>query len=537
MTVSSPAVLNALTTNQLTAKDINQSLHRLKSGLKINSNADDNASATIIDTLKSKTASTTQNIKSANETLAMLQMADNAIDKQLKILDTIKSRAIKASSDSITTEERKALQKEIVSLLEDLDTLTKTTRFNDHELLSGAFKNKQLQISDKSSDQIRYSIRSTKSTDIGRVRYETTNGGSRDISNLQLNFKGAGINGEDVPIEPFHLSSTPGRNLKDFSDHINRHTNQLGGIRAIYKEGVPPTAKEAALLQEHELAQKAQAQKELKAQNAVPQSNVPPTAIFYDEAPVPKWVGGDLLEGGNTPHSKNEGAHNNNHPDTSATPPVEGNKNPTATMMDPRVKHEDDGQGATSDDGGGEGNLKANADAQINDGGNTPHPALRGHPSQEGNLKANAQNDGQGEHTGIAPTKRNLNSDTAEEVEKRVNGYLKSINREYISEILNDGENANAKNDGGSSLSGLTRQSTMITDQEKNQEWIPVSSTRMTEENANSVDPRVKHEDDGQGATSDDGRVEGNLNSDNSNHPDTSATPPVEGNAPKGKCK
>ena len=407
--------LNALAHNNSTYKDLNTSLQRLSTGLRANSYAPNVGDGFAVDELRLKNSAITQDIKNANETLALLQVADKAIDSQLKILETIKKRAIQASSDTTSRADRESLQQEILALLEELDAISQNTKFNGKQLLTGAFANQRLQTSDKSTDEIRYSIGATDSFNIGNVRYETSNGGSRNISNLELNFKNAGINGEDIRLDKFHLSSSTGRTLKDLKNHINRYSDDLGGIRAVYKEGVRPDSHQAEVIER------------IKADK---------THIAYDTPPSPVWVDGA------------EGGHNNNHPDTSATPPVEGNLNgndgsPIKLRMteknavDPRVKHEDDGD--------------------------APHP------------------------------------------------------------------------DGGSSLSGLTRQSTMITNQENKEEWIPVSSTRMTavsstpmtaeshnsnhpdtsatppaegnkNQTATMMDPRVKHEDDGQRATSDDGQ-------------------------------
>ena len=310
--------------------------NRLSTGLRANSYAPNVGDGFAVDELRLKNSAITQDIKNANETLALLQVADKAIDSQLKILETIKKRAIQASSDTTSRADRESLQQEILTLLEELDAISQNTKFNGKQLLTGAFANQRLQTSDKSTDEIRYSIGATDSFNIGNVRYETSNGGSRNISNLELNFKNAGINGEDIRLDKFHLSSSTGRTLKDLKNHINRYSDDLGGIRAVYKEGVRPDSHQAEVIER------------IKADK---------THIAYDTPPSPVWVDGA------------EGGHNSNHPDTSATPPVEGNLKPTATMMDPRVKHEDDGRGATNDDGQSrtidEGNLNPDKNHTI----------------------------------------------------------------------------------------------------------------------------------------------------------------------------
>ncbi|MBT0822744.1 flagellin, partial [Campylobacter lari] len=72
---------------------------RLSSGLRINSAADDASGLAIADTLKTQANTLGQAINNANDANSMLQIADKAMDEQLKILDTIKVKATQAAQD------------------------------------------------------------------------------------------------------------------------------------------------------------------------------------------------------------------------------------------------------------------------------------------------------------------------------------------------------------------------------------------------------------------------------------------------------
>ncbi len=87
------AALNAKANADLNSKSLDASLSRLSSGLRINSAADDASGMAIADSLRSQANTLGQAISNGNDALGILQTADKAMDEQLKILDTIKTKA------------------------------------------------------------------------------------------------------------------------------------------------------------------------------------------------------------------------------------------------------------------------------------------------------------------------------------------------------------------------------------------------------------------------------------------------------------
>ena len=125
-------------------RDLSSSLEKLSSGLRINKAADDSSGMAIADSLRSQSANLGQAIRNANDAIGMVQTADKAMDEQIKILDTIKTKAVQAAQDGQTLESRRALQSDIQRLLEELDNIANTTSFNGQQMLSGSFSNKKL---------------------------------------------------------------------------------------------------------------------------------------------------------------------------------------------------------------------------------------------------------------------------------------------------------------------------------------------------------------------------------------------------------
>ncbi len=107
------AALNAKANSDLNAKSLDSSLARLSSGLRINSAADDASGMAIADSLRSQANTLGQAISNGNDALGILQTADKAMDEQLKILDTIKTKATQAAQDGQSLKTRTMLQADI----------------------------------------------------------------------------------------------------------------------------------------------------------------------------------------------------------------------------------------------------------------------------------------------------------------------------------------------------------------------------------------------------------------------------------------
>ena len=153
---------------------LNASLAHLSSGLRINKAADDASGMTIADSLKSQANSLGQAIANGNDAIGMVQTADGAMDEQLQIIDTIRTKAIQAAQDGQSTDSRKALQADISRLMEELDNIAKTTSFNGKQLLNGNFSNQNFQIGAYSNETVQISIGATESSKIGHTRFETS---------------------------------------------------------------------------------------------------------------------------------------------------------------------------------------------------------------------------------------------------------------------------------------------------------------------------------------------------------------------------
>ncbi|AII15362.1 flagellin [Campylobacter iguaniorum] len=168
------AAMNAHTNAVVNNRSLDSSLGRLSSGLRIQTAADDASGMSIADSLRSQASGLGQAVKNANDAIGIVQTADKAMDEQIKILDTIKTKSIQAAQDGQSSDSRRALQNDISRLLEELDNIASTTSFNGQQLLNGSFSNKEFQIGSYSNETAKVSIGATGSNSIGHTRFETT---------------------------------------------------------------------------------------------------------------------------------------------------------------------------------------------------------------------------------------------------------------------------------------------------------------------------------------------------------------------------
>ncbi|MDR3347578.1 MAG: flagellin B [Helicobacteraceae bacterium] len=222
--------LNSNVNLAVTSREVAKSLEKLSSGLRINKAADDSSGMAIADSLRSQANALGQSIRNVNDAIGMIQVADKAMDEQIKILDTIKTKAAQSAQDSQNYQSRAAIQRDVTRLIEQLDNIAFQTSYNGLKMLAGSFTNKAFEVGAYSNEVISVSIGATSSDKIGSVRREST--GNVTASGLStLEFQ---ISGKAVTLESVIISSSAGTGVGVLAEAINKNSDNLNGIRASY---------------------------------------------------------------------------------------------------------------------------------------------------------------------------------------------------------------------------------------------------------------------------------------------------------------
>ena len=228
------SAMNAYVNSSSTSRALDESISKLSSGLRINKAADDASGMTIADSLKAQASALGQAIANGNDAIGIVQTADKAMDEQLSILNTIRTKAVQAAQDGQTSQSREALQSDISRLLEELDNIATTTSFNGQQLLNGNFSNKNFQIGAYANQTVQVSIGATASDKIGLTRFETSQFmaySTKGIASATLELSGIDGYPNGYKFQDISKEEMQKYGLKAVADRING-VSDLTGVSA-----------------------------------------------------------------------------------------------------------------------------------------------------------------------------------------------------------------------------------------------------------------------------------------------------------------
>ena len=118
-------------------KDTVREFEKIVTGQEINYASDDSSKYATSEKMRTKIRALEQNQQNAKAGMLMLTMAQEGIQEQLDILNTIKTRAIQASDATTSDEDRQWIQKEIDDGFKKIDDIAYEIEHNGINLLTG----------------------------------------------------------------------------------------------------------------------------------------------------------------------------------------------------------------------------------------------------------------------------------------------------------------------------------------------------------------------------------------------------------------
>lgn len=140
------ASLNSQRNLATSQSQLNTSIQRLSSGMRINSAKDDAAGLAISDRMNSQIKGMTQATRNANDGVSMAQTAEGALSSSGDILQRVRELAVQSSNASNSASDRKALQTEVTQLTSELNRIANTTEFNGQKLMDGSLGTANFQV-------------------------------------------------------------------------------------------------------------------------------------------------------------------------------------------------------------------------------------------------------------------------------------------------------------------------------------------------------------------------------------------------------
>ena len=133
--VSATLASNAIARNE---RAMSTAMERLSTGKRINSAGDDAAGLAISARMASQVKGLEQAARNANDGISMVQTIEGAGREILNVLTRMKELAVQASSGTLSTTDRTALNTEFGELDKEIDRIEANTKWNTMALMNGA---------------------------------------------------------------------------------------------------------------------------------------------------------------------------------------------------------------------------------------------------------------------------------------------------------------------------------------------------------------------------------------------------------------
>lgn len=191
-----------------TSSRLEKSIEKLSSGLRINSAADDAAGLAISEKMRRQVRGLSRAVLNAQDGISMIQTAEGAMNETHSILQRMRELAIQSSNDTLTSNDRLEIQKELDQLKDDINRISRNTEFNTKKLLDGS----QTALVSASSNSVEGIVRGSASLDGGDY-------------NVEINLQNSGIT---------ELNRSQILTINDDSAELAQGTTQLQSISQFY---------------------------------------------------------------------------------------------------------------------------------------------------------------------------------------------------------------------------------------------------------------------------------------------------------------
>jgi flagellin len=161
------ASLNAQRALSTSQGDVQTSLQRLSSGLRINGAKDDAAGLAISERFTSQIRGLNQAVRNANDAISLSQTAEGSLNQTTSLLQRMRELAVQSANATNSSTDRTALQAEVVQLTAEVERIATTTQFNGLNLLDGTYTSQAFQVGSNANQTVGISLTSARSTALG----------------------------------------------------------------------------------------------------------------------------------------------------------------------------------------------------------------------------------------------------------------------------------------------------------------------------------------------------------------------------------
>ena len=172
-----------------TQRDLQDSIGRLSSGLRINRAADDAAGLGISENLKADIRSMVQAKRNANDAISLTQVAEGAMNEMQGIATRMRELGMQSANGTLGVTERSYIQTEFNQLRNEINRISATTEFNGQMLLDGSASaglTMQIGIHNTGNDRLTMSVTRLTTSTIGSTSMHIGSASLSTATNAQI---------------------------------------------------------------------------------------------------------------------------------------------------------------------------------------------------------------------------------------------------------------------------------------------------------------------------------------------------------------
>jgi flagellin len=230
--------LNAMNSHRqmgINTANAGKSMEKLSSGLRINRAGDDAAGLSISEKMRAQIRGLDQGSRNAQDGISLIQTAEGGLNETHAILQRMRELAVQAANDTNQTEDRTAIDTEMDELVNEIDHIAGSTKFNGKSLLDqSAGQNVVLQIGPgTSNDSLTLDLGNFKATSgaltVGSLDVSTNTAASTSITNIDNAIKAVSNSRAQLGANQNRLEHTI-TNLNTMSENLTASESRIRDV-------------------------------------------------------------------------------------------------------------------------------------------------------------------------------------------------------------------------------------------------------------------------------------------------------------------
>jgi flagellin len=150
-----------------TGRQMDKSIEKLASGLRINRAGDDASGLAVSETLRSQIRGLRQAQRNAFDSISFIQTAEGSLQEVHSILHRVRELAVQSANAIYSEQDRSLIQIEVSQLIQEIDRIAESTEFNRFKILDGSNRDFQFQIGANPGQNINVDMKTMTATAIG----------------------------------------------------------------------------------------------------------------------------------------------------------------------------------------------------------------------------------------------------------------------------------------------------------------------------------------------------------------------------------